>query len=257
MKLTLLEIVKLLMSDMDSDEITSINDTPESLQVANMVKETYIDIISRANLPEHYSVFELASGASASYPCVMTLPTDVLNLIWVKYDNADAPSATFSQYYQDVKYMDTKQFFERMYSFDPDVSTVDTNTITIGSDSIPLVWENDKFPEWYTTYDDYTLLFDSYRSSVDTYLTKNKTVCYGLKEPTFSLTDGATPDLDSKQFSLLIQEAKSQAFIDLKQTDNPKAEQRARKGWLNLQRQPSSFPDTYYDTWLPNYSRKG
>ncbi len=36
-KMTLLEIVQDIMSDMDSDEVSSINDSVESLQVAQHV----------------------------------------------------------------------------------------------------------------------------------------------------------------------------------------------------------------------------
>lgn len=40
-KRTLLDIVQEILNDMDSDEVTSINDTIESLQVANIVRSCY------------------------------------------------------------------------------------------------------------------------------------------------------------------------------------------------------------------------
>jgi hypothetical protein len=39
-KMTLLEIVQDILSDMDSDEVNSINDSVESLQLAQMIKST-------------------------------------------------------------------------------------------------------------------------------------------------------------------------------------------------------------------------
>ena len=44
-KLTLLEMTQDIMSDMDSDEINSINDSVEALQVAQIIKTTYYNII--------------------------------------------------------------------------------------------------------------------------------------------------------------------------------------------------------------------
>ena len=45
-KMTLLEITQDIMSDMDSDNVNSINDSVEALQVAQVVKTTYYNIIS-------------------------------------------------------------------------------------------------------------------------------------------------------------------------------------------------------------------
>ncbi len=45
MKYTLLEIVQEILSDMDSDEVNSIDDTTESEQVATIVKSTYLSMM--------------------------------------------------------------------------------------------------------------------------------------------------------------------------------------------------------------------
>jgi hypothetical protein len=254
MKLTLLDIVQLILSDMDGDEVNSISDTVESEQIARIVKETYMDIISRADLPEHHSLFELEATTVAT-PTLMTLPTDALGVDWIIY-NKFITDETIDPYFQDVPYKDMNTFLHDMYSLDTDEDNVASGTLTINGDSITLLWTDDKHPDFFTVFDDYYILFDSYYSDEDSTLQKTKSLAYGLLEPTWTHTDGATPDLDSKQFSLLIQEAKSQAFIDLKQVENPKAEQRARKAWLNMQRRNKNFKIDQYNTY-PNYSRKG
>ena len=53
MKYTLLEMTQDILSNMSSDEVNSISDTPESLQVATIIKQKYYDIVSRGDLPEH------------------------------------------------------------------------------------------------------------------------------------------------------------------------------------------------------------
>ena len=48
-KLTLLQMTQDIMSDMDSDDINSINDSVEALQVAQIIKTTYYNIIDGKN----------------------------------------------------------------------------------------------------------------------------------------------------------------------------------------------------------------
>ena len=55
MKYTLLEIVQEILSDMDSDEVNSIDDTVESQQVASIVRSAYMAIMSNRNWHTHVS----------------------------------------------------------------------------------------------------------------------------------------------------------------------------------------------------------
>lgn len=234
MKYTLLELTQLLLNDLDGDQVDSITDTAEATQVANIILETYNDIISRADLPEHYNLFELQASGDVTLPIIMYLPSGVVSLLWIKYNNEtdDTPSP----YYKEVCYQDLDSFMNTMLSLDPDEDNIDTTTLTIGSDSIPLIYQTDKFPQYFTTFNDNTLIFDSFNSDEDATLQKTKTIAYGLTETDSELSDGFIPDLDSHQFALLIADAKSQAFIELKQVENVKAERRARKQWIHLQK---------------------
>lgn len=106
---------------------------------------------------------------------------------------------------------------------------------TNGSDTFTFAFRNDTHPKFYTTYDDNQVLFDSFNSDEDAFLQKNKSQAFGPMSPVFTLSDAFVPDLDSRQFTLLLNEAKSQAFIELKQQANPKSEKRARRGWIKVQ----------------------
>ena len=44
-KLTLLDMTQDILSDIDSDEVNSISDTPDSLQVAGIIKSSFYDMI--------------------------------------------------------------------------------------------------------------------------------------------------------------------------------------------------------------------
>lgn len=234
MKYTLLQLTQAILSSLDGDEVNSISDTTESMQIAAIVKNSYYDIISSLNLPEHKDLFELNPTSSVT-PVVMTKPSDVTDIEWIKYNNFETDEGR--DIFVDVRYVELKDFLSRAYALDSTQDTVESCTVTTrATDSFTLLYQNNAFPRYYTTYDDDTVLFDSYMATEDSFLQKTKTQCYGQIIPAWTHADSFTPDLDAKQFTLLLNEAKAQAFIELKQAANPKAEKRARRGWIQAQR---------------------
>lgn len=258
MKMTLLEMVQDILSSMDSDEVNSIGATTEAQQVATAIKHAFNDIVSRANLPEHFDLFELEPSNDADKPTLMHLPTGVNNLMWVKYDKRDVGDT--DPHYLKVQYLPQDVFFDQVFTY-RDQSQGDVVRYQIGginNATIDVVGLNNKHPDYYTSFNDRDIIFDSYLSTMDTTLMKNKTLVYGEFYPTFQMTDDYVPDLDAKQFALLYNEAKASCFADLKQTENSRAERKVRQGWVTLQHQKSAIParPNFIDT-TPNYGRKG
>jgi hypothetical protein len=255
MKDTLLELVQNILASLGDDEVNSINDTASALQVANIVKETYFELLSGLDLPEHYDFIEL-DASSPTTPTLMTLPSNVLNLNWVKYDNQTADDD--GPVYVEVPFQDLDSFLTMMHSLDTANDTVFSyQTLTDNNVLLDVLGSNDAFPTRYTCFDDHTILFDAYNLEFDANLVSDKILAYGLIAPTFTLDDDFTPDLDAKQFALLRSEAKAQAFIEIEKKPNDKAERRARKGWIRSQRDKRAVPFPN-PTWnaLPNYGRK-
>ncbi len=241
---------------MEDVEVDSINDSQVATDVANIVRDSYEHIVVKADLPEHWSLFELTASGDSDLPTIMTLPSNILSVDWVKYDNKlDGETDTN---FVPVQYMELEKFLTMMDQFDSDESDVDIFTYTVGSDTFSFKAYNNKFPSYYTSLDDYTLLFDAYNSDEgDTTLQKTKTMCYGKLSSTFTMSDSFIPDLDPEQFQLLINEAKGQAFVEKKQTQNPKAEQRARSNWITTARKKRGIGDPYLEfKRLPDYGRK-
>lgn len=255
MRYTLLEMVQAILSSLDGDEVNSYSDTTESLQVAKIIETTYWDIMSRGEFPKNFDFFSLTPSNDVNKPTIMYLPDDKLTIQWIRYNIAttEQPSANFV----DVQFEDTDTFLMRMYSNNSEEDFVDEFTHVLDSgDTITLLARNDGFPKYYTTFDDRTLLFDSYDSDEDTTLQESKMMAYGEKLPTWTNSDNFTPDLPAKQFTLLLNEAESKAWATLKQAQNAKAEQRARKGWVRSQKDKRNVnnPRSELDR-LPNYGR--
>lgn len=254
MRYSLLRMVQLILSAMDSDEVNSIADTTESLQVVDVIETAYYDLVSQLELPEHDDLFELEASGDTTRPTLMTIPDEVTFIDWIEYDNKDGGTV---RDFQPVHYMDRVSFFRSMNG----LNTADTNVyqynLLVGAETFDVRGFNDRQPTFYTDIGDNRLVFDNYAVAEGSTLIANRTKAYGSKIPVFTRSDTFTPDLDPRQFSLLFNEAKSQAFVELKQITNNKAEQRARRGWSYSQRKKDRLnKDRGYYSFTPNYGRK-
>lgn len=261
MKYTLLELTKAVLSSMDSDEVTSINDTVESLQVVEVIKAVYDDIISRGDLQTSKTLFNLTASGTTLKPTLMSKPASIDKLEWLKYNTKLASDTTDNWVY--LQYLPPDVFLDMVQQLNLAETWVDSfnHTFPDGS-NVVFYYRNDKAPDYYTTFDDGTIFFDSYDNTVDTTLTSAKTVCYGSRISDFVAVDSYVPNLQPQQFSLLLNEAKSLAWAELKQTVHQKAEQTARRNWVHLQRTRNQVPTsdkfdggTHNFDKLPNFAR--
>ena len=219
-KLTLLQMTQDIMSDMDSDDINSINDSVEALQVAQIIKTTYYNIIDGKDYAFLYELFQMDASGTATRPTHMSLPEDVIDLKWIKYNCRT--SVLDKNLYQLVEYKSPEDF---MYILDGRDSKATNVQVVVDSTGINLNILTDKAPQYFTSFDDVTLVFDSLLNTVDTTLQNSQTQCWGKRSIAFTLSDTFTPDLPVQMFTYLLNEAKSAAFLTLKQMANQKAEQ--------------------------------
>ena len=230
MKYTLLEIVTDIVNDMDGDFINSINDTDEASQVAQIVKTTYQAIMSNRNWPHTARVLNITASGDLDLPTHTRIEDNVKEVISVYYDVKQDGDNRLN--YQQIKYLEPDDFLRYTNSRNSE----DVNSIVILDPSgIKLIVSTNKAPEYYTSFDDTTIVFDSYDSAVDSTIQSTKTQIRAYIIPTFELDDDYTPDLPDEAFALLIEEAKSKAMFKLKQTQDIKAEQEAgrQNRWLS------------------------
>lgn len=249
MRYTLLDMVQEILSSMDSDEVNSIGDTTESMQVARIIRTAYFNIIARSNLPEHNGLFSLLSSVDPDSPTLMYRPENAARLEWIKYDKR--AEETDSPFYDYVTILPLDQFFDIIHKLNPDQSNVGSMVVN----QYTFFFTDDHAPTYCTVLDDDMVIFDSYDSTMDGTLQESKTLCYGRTHPTFSLEDTFTPSLDDQQFPLLLNEAKSLAFLELKQMSHEKAEQESRRQWRSLQKTKSLEKLSDFSK-LPNFGRK-
>ena len=252
MRYTLIEMVQTLLSSMDSDDVDSITDTVESYQVALLLKSVYYDLAVDLQLPEHDGLFELTE-TSASTPVLMTVPSNVIRVDWIRYDNKTS-SDTYSNFIE-CTYKPWDEFYEFQNPLKDQTSNVAELSFTQNSQTFKVMYDTDDFPLYFTSVDDYTIIFNALDTSVETYLKAAKTMCYGSVYPTFTLTDDFEPDLDPTQFSYFLNRAKVRAFAELKQAPNNEAAAETRIQKIRNQRNKRRVPDRTELAKLPNYGR--
>ncbi len=225
---TNLDYVQDILSALDSDEVNSVSDTVESLQVLRILKRTYDSIVTRADLNEHYNLFRLTASGDNTKPTLMTRPSGVSSLLWVKYNTETSDDTNDN--YREITFLPLDTFLNLAHQLKEDADNVGTFT----HENQKFYYEDDRAPRYYTTYDDYTLIFDAYDSEVDTTLQTSKTQCYGKLDQTFSLTDTFVPFVDVEFGTLLLNEALVTAFGELKQVPNEIANKWAMRAWTKV-----------------------
>ena len=364
MKYTLLQLVQSILSSMDSDQVNSINDTAEALQVAECVRTSYNNMLGRYDLPEHNEFFQLTASGDNTQPTLMYRPDGVQRLEWIKYFDSnpnDGPTFQSSQFgayrhdlntdlqssswsttsattntialglqtftvvsstlptfvnqgiaassgantmmgtvvsysgttlvmnvtntigsgtysswtiisdtgaaappgYLEISILTPEDFFGMINQFNPSASNVGSYNITIsenftGSPStFTFYYKNDKQPHYCCVIGNYYIFFDSYDQTQDTTLQSSKTLVYGWVVPAFQMVDNYVPVLDDQQFPMLLNEAKSLAFLELKQTQHPKAEQEVLRQLVSLQKFKAigNRPAPFH--YLPDFGRRG
>lgn len=228
-KKNLLAIVQDIINDIDTDPVNSIDDTPESQQVAQIVQSTYEAIMSNRTWPHTARLVSINSSTDNTKPNIMTFDDQIKELISVYYNKAKLGETRLR--YEPVKYVEPDDMLRIFYGRNTD----DTDVDVIVDGAQTYVIKNDVHPTSFTSFDDNTLVFDSYDSSVDSILQSSKTQVRAYVTPVFQMSDDYIPDLPEEAFAYLIEEAKSKAAYKIAQKPDEKAEQESRRQnqWLS------------------------
>lgn len=250
-KATLLSIVQDILSDADSDDVNSINDTVEADQCARVVRDCHDQLVDLHDL-EHLKTMKQLTATSASTPNVMERPEGFHTIEWVRYDVRD--DAGDPQNYELVDYMEVNDFINMCMSRSTDDSNVTAITHSTGL-VLPII--TDRRPQYYTVMDEGSdeLVFDSYDSDVDTNLQASKSLAYGMQRPTLTLSDSATMTLPRHLETLVKREARALFFDLYKDGTTREIDRTRRRAEVRAQRQRNIIKNTDNDN-RPDYGRK-
>ena len=229
MKRTLLDMTQEIQSDLDLDEIESIDDTMESEQIVVILKSTYYAMMSNRDWPHLRRSIQIEPYSDVTKPTHMKIQDEIKELCFLNYNKANATDTR--KKYSEVKYLQPDEFIHKTNQNDSSPANV---TEVVDPGGIDLFVRNDTAPTYYTSFDDSTLIFDSYDSAVDSSLQESKVQAQAYVVPAWSSADDFIPDLPDDAFTALVEESKSKASLRLRQVADQKAEQESgrQNKWL-------------------------
>jgi len=254
-KYTLLDMVQTILSDMNEMQVNSIDDAEVSNQVARIVRDTYYDLLNARLWPTNAVLRTLTPSTDNNYPTHVKIPDNVYRAEKVRYNIKDQiTDANGLDKYKEIDYLLPDDFLQMILQRDPANSDITTVLDNLSNNGVKLFIENDKDPQYWTSFDDEWIIFDSYDSSYDDTIQAQKIMASVYEEPSWTQSDTFIPDLPTKAFPLLLSESKKAAFIKIKQTSDPVEVERARKQrtWMAGEKFRSRPKGFYY----PDYGRK-
>lgn len=210
-RLTLLEMTQNILSALDSDPVSNFDETVESLQVVEIIKESFYDLMSSRQWPFLQTLTKLDGLGDTENPTKMRIPSGLNKVLWVKYNG------------NELIFLTPELFYAKILTRSSSPGKVDDKGFGLDAD-----------PKYYTSFDDEYFTFDSRNSTQDATLQQSKSDVFAIREASFTLSDTWIPDIPEKFFPTLLAEAKAQAFVNLKQQANGREERKAQRGRVAL-----------------------
>jgi hypothetical protein len=249
-KMTLLEMVQNIASALETDEINSITDTTESLQIAEVIKETFYEQFNNIFIPEHQGLFALESVSDLDSPNYLRVPDNISKILWLRYNDYRLNGAP-----SEVEYISPEEFLFTQFQYTSDYNHVLQTTDP--SSGVKYYITTNSRPTLFTMFDDKHIAFNSFDADYEDSAQGDNAIGYGSKTTEFLMEDNFIPPIDGNLFPLLLSESKSVCFYNLKQVASSKDEQRARRQRIRMQNDQFKSRKAQYDHWNErnNYSR--
>jgi hypothetical protein len=237
--MTLLEMTQNVLSAMSSDEV-SVSLTLLSLSKLLMKFALPFEIIySNHDLATFEGLINLESPGDTTTPNVLLLPETIQSVKWIKY--RDTTNTDDNTDFKDLIYLCPEDFIHLIVEQPRPASSADIAILPLSPVTYPI--NNLKSPSYYTILDtEQVLVFDSFDSNSESFLTGSNSIAWGLFYKVFDLEDDFIPPLPANEFPRLLAEAKAFCFANIKEMNNPKEEQRAHRQKVLTQRRRAVVP---------------
>lgn len=229
---TVLNYVQAALNAMDSDNVDSISDTEEALQVANELQDTYYELLNREDWEFLHQPARLTGAGDLNNPTKLLIDAEIKRFDYIAYV-VDGVS-------KELCYLSPVEFLKKF-------SAGGDNRLQVTDGSgVNFYVGTDRAPTYYTSFDDESIVCDSYDSDLESTLQGASTSCIGVVIPTFSITDTHTPDIPQHMEPLLQSALNAACFVYFKQTQSGKDEQRSLRQLAQARREESKVSRKVY-----------
>lgn len=226
---------------MDSDNVDTINDTVESMQVANQLKEVYYELLARQDWPFMRKPITLTASADVDSPTSFTIPDAVKLIEQLSYNSSE----TGGYVKRELCYVEPEAFLDRCQASE---DSTDHQLVTLG-DNVRFYVALNRWPAIWTSFDDLTVVMDAVHQTYDSTLQSTKLSGHGYVLPTFTVDDDFVPTIPSNMEPLLQAELNRQCFRYFKQVASETDESKANRQLARSRREASKTDrpaDRYY-----------
>lgn len=246
MSKNVLQYVQSALNIMDSDLVDSIQETEESNQVAELLKDLYYELLERQEWEFLKRPLTLTAVGDTTQPTAFLVPNGMRRLYNVWYNVSD--DATYKR--RELKYQDPLCFVQTNGGSDG------SNLLRVESgNGLSFYVRTDRAPSYWTSFDDNRIYCDAHDSSVETSLVTDKISAFGLYIPDFTVQDSFEPSIPRHMEPLLQHTLNASASANFKQQANGQEETRASRQMAAARRKNSVVaPREYY--YSTNYGRR-
>jgi len=262
---TILQHVNSILSEMDSRQVVSIGDTDESSEVRDILESVfyemqavrpyrkarrYLGLNTYGGSQEIGSkiIYDLNKAAGTYNGQIVEL-----DVVTVPVYKQELPLTEVSR--KDLRYMFPEDFIAHTNQRNPTSSTTEIITPDVDIVTSLLIYNN-KQPEYYTSFDDRYIVFDSYDADIlPDGINQDSVQLRAEVEIDFPTdeTDELT-QLPRDVIQLLVLKAKQRSFIAMKNMDNSAIAREIRR----LERHQSRSQKVIGDEFpMANYGRRG
>lgn len=249
MSRTLLYTVQRVLEKLNLDPVNGIADTEDSLLVAREAESTYYDLLTRAEWKANVDLLKVESLSDLTLPTGLRLPDDVSKVTSVRYD-VTLPTDT-QRVIKTIHWLEPEDFLEKSYTLGTDKAS----TVVCDYKGVPLFVRNDKQPSYYTSFDNETLILDSYGADVENTLIGSKAVCYGEVEPSWLETDTFVIPVQQSIYPLYLSMLSAACSLYMNSEVNQEDERRQARGISRMRREQNRTEMEYFPEF--KYGRKG
>lgn len=230
-RMTLLDIVQRVLDAMNHDSVNSINATVEARQIAEEARVTYYDLMDRDDWSHLMQYIQLEGLSVLAKPNWMKIPLDAVRIQDIRYEVTE--DGQTQRRFREVCYLTPEEFLDLTLCRNSE----DENVVTVQNpNKIDMFILNNKAAEYWTSFDDEHVIFDSFDSAVETTMHGAKSLAYAKVIPEWRSEDTFVPDMPEQMFSVYLAEVTAAAFLYWKQGTSPKDEQRAARGISRLRK---------------------
>jgi hypothetical protein len=239
-KLTIIQVVQKTLEALNLDEVNSLSDSPDAVQVAQIAQDSAYELLNQSEWPFTIRLEQLESIADADRPNYLRIPDEVTRIDYVRYDrtdpvNQDAAGTDLVEI-PTIEWLPPESFLEMTLLRNTQIAEI--STITDFNGGRYHIY-TDRGPSYWTSFDDEYVVFDAYDSDIESTLQGNKSQAHVKWIEDIVISDDFQLDAPAHFFSTWLADVKSTAFIYMKQEASPKDEQRTRRGLTVLRRNAS------------------